>query len=489
MNTATDTPNLPEPPDTAAAEDAPEFRVRISSDQVQVVLDCPDPLADLERTLDRVMAAFKELHLPEFPDREMLQEFITSSAQPGEHFVRHPLIMGLAPVPSRNGELVWAREFFTQGWAVDEKSGRMDFWEPLERRGVNGGEEVGRVLPPRPGTSGLSVQGKEIAVATPRPFKLRVGKQVSETETEDGTRIFTADCDGRLRYANDTVTVDEIYVIQGDVSLETGNIHHKGAVTVQGDVKAGALIETDGDVAVKGLVEAATIRCGGDLIVVGGVVGDNEGTVEAGGDVQALYISEMKVTAGGDVVAKNEIAHADITCMGKVLVSKGRIAGGTTAARKGIRVAEAGASGSTTTLLIAGQDPTLEPALDAYRPRLHKMDEASSHLGEALRRYHHLPGSLTPELARARDDLQAKLDQITRAMEKMSEEMARLRAEAAEHCHEEIVVYEKIWSGTTVQLGNDSLYVRASVQKPRLVQRKKYQVKLTPMGDGNQPDD
>lgn len=472
----------------SGAGGGPEFSLRVSTDQVSVHLDCADPLADLEQVLDQVMKKFTELHLPQYPDRDLTRDIIQSASQLGDHLVRHALIVGLPPVPPEPGRLEWCRDFFAEGWAVDG-SDRMDFWEPMERRSVAADEELCRALPPVPGVPGLNVYGKEIPVPTLKPAKLRAGKNVTESEREDGARVFTAAIDGRLRYAKDTVTVDDMYVIKGDVSLETGNIHHKGAVTVHGDVRSGALIETDGDVTVRGLVEAATIRCGGDLAVGGGIVGDGEGVVSAGGKVEALYISEARVSAGGDVVVKNEIAHADIDCRGRVRADKGRIAGGRTVGLQGIRVAEAGAGGATTTHLIAGLDPDLEPALDVHRARHDRLDEAQAKLAEALARHDDLAPEQAAAQAEARTGLQRKLAEIEAARLEVQAAMTELKEAAASQAVEEIVIYEEIWSGTTVQLGSQGMVVRASVHKPRLVRRDRQRLKLVPMGENNTPDD
>ncbi|MCP4572189.1 MAG: DUF342 domain-containing protein [bacterium] len=483
---AEEAPEEAGPGETAA--EAPHFSLRISPDQVSVLLDCPDPLANLDTILDRIMKEFEELHLPQFPDRDLTREIIESAATPGGHLVRHAVIVGQSPTPPQPGRLAWSRDFFVAGWAVDGDD-CMDFWEPLERRAVSAGEVVCRVLPPEPGVPGLNVYGKEISVPTLKAAKLRAGKHTIETQAEDGVRVITAECDGRLRHAKDTVQVDDIYVIKGDVSLETGNIHHKGAVTIHGDVRSGAVIETDGDVAVRGLVEASTIHCGGDLVVGGGIVGDGEGEVIAGGGVEALYISETRVRAGGDVVVKNEIAHADIECRGKVRACKGRIAGGRTLGLKGIRVAEAGAGGSTTTLLVAGFDPDLEPALLEHRTKLVRLDEARKALVEALAKHGELPPEKAKALAHLRTELQDKLANIDESHEEVLADMTALKEAAGREVLEEIAIYEEIWSGTTVQLCKWSMYVRASVHKPRLVGRNRKNLKLLPMGEGNTPED
>ena len=86
--------------------------------------------------------------------------------------------------------------------------------------------------------------------------------------------------------------MDEVYHVPGNVDIETGHIKHPGAVLVDGDVLAGARVEADGDIEVRGTVEASYIHTGGSLTVHGGIAGMGEGTVKAAGSVYAKYILE-----------------------------------------------------------------------------------------------------------------------------------------------------------------------------------------------------
>ncbi len=219
--------------------------------------------------------------------------------------------MGEHPRPPRDGELVWTRDFFATGWEVDEESGVMNFWEKLERRSVAQDEVVARIHPPVPGRPGLNVYGKAIGVAKPQQARLRAGKGVQEA-TEDGLRVFRATVAGRVRLVSGVLSVDDVYTVKGDVSLETGNIHHTGCVTIGGDIKTGALVEADGDIVVKGMLEPCRIRCGGSLTVAGGIVGDEGYDIEVAGELHARYVSEATVRAGGDVHVVGEIAHSHV---------------------------------------------------------------------------------------------------------------------------------------------------------------------------------
>jgi uncharacterized protein (DUF342 family) len=479
MTKTADKPEIPvEPPEQEAA---PGVRLRVSEDQVQVLLEAVDPLADPHACVMEIRTACEDLKLPEIPGAENLREFLVRVAKPDEDLTGELLIMGRPPEPPRDGQLVWARDFFRQGWEVDPETGSVNFWEHLERPGVVAGEEICRVIPPVPGKAGLTVFDQPITVRKPRAEKLRTGKNVEVTEEPDGTRILKAACNGRVRHALGVVTVDDLYVIKGDVCLETGNIHHTGSVSIQGDVKAGALLEVAGDVVVQGLVETSTIRCGGTLTVHGGIVGDGTGTVDADGEVHALYVNEARISCRGSLVVQNEITHSEITCHGEVLVTAGRIAGGRTVALGGIQVAVAGAKGSTGTVLIAGRDPALEANIADLRGRLPRLERARARLQAARERYRPDPDAAADEQRRTAEELQAKHDEVEEAIAQLKAEVDHLKQRASAHAVAEILVFRELWSGTTVQLGDAVGQVRKSVPKPRRIRRTGGDVSILPM--------
>ncbi|HPF69603.1 MAG TPA: FapA family protein [Candidatus Krumholzibacteria bacterium] len=472
------------PPDDP---DAPAFDVRISRDQVMVVLDCPDPLLDAELVAIRIVEKFVELKLPEYPDRELVVEILRNVAVPGAHLRDQPLIMGAEPVPPRDGALEWARDFFATGWEVDAETGAMNFWERAARGSVAEGEVIARLLPPVAGTPGLNVYGKPIGVGKPQQARMRAGKGVMDVD-EGGVRLLKASVAGRVRLQSGVVTVDDVYAVRGDVCLETGNIHHTGSVTIGGDIKAGALVEADGDIVVKGMLEPCTIRCGGTLNVAGGIIGGEGCTITVGGELHARYVSEATIRCGGDVHVQGEVKHSVVETTGRVLVPEGRIAGGSTIAWKGIRVGEAGASGSAKTVLVAGVDPTLPERTGELRERMRKAVAARQRVTEAINEAAGT-GRLNDGQRATIEALRAKLDELAQTHAEAARGIEEMEQQAAAEGVPEIVMFKEVWSGTTIHLGDEKLVVRSSVLKPRLAQLKQSGAVLLPLGEGNMPSD
>lgn len=484
--TATSEPKQPSAPESRKKV---EYRLTVREDKMAVLLDHPDPAADLHATVDRILNSLMELEIVDAPDGPALLELLETVCTEGEPLTGFTVMTGTPPQPPVDGALEWTRDFFTQGWAIDEDTGAINFWERLERCAVREGESLLKLVHPVEGEPGSNVFGAEIAPAKPAKVKVRCGKGVEMSEAE-GATLYSATLDGRVRWNDNTISVDDVYSIRGDVGLATGNIHHTGTLVIEGDVNAGATVEADGDIVVKGMIEAATILCGGSLTVAGGILGSKDTQIEVQGEVQAKYISEADVRAAGDVTVTNEIAHSRIRTRGRVDVTRGRICGGETYALRGIHLAEAGASGSTKTLLVSGVDYTLSGKLEQRHQDLERLDKTLEKIELTLEKAKQRREPITPELKAKLADLLKKREVVTAARDQEKATIDRVTKTALADAVEEIAIFSELWSGTTIQLGRYVPHVvKSSVQKPRIAQVRNKRIRVLPMGEGNTPED
>ncbi len=490
MDTSTtndqETGNQPEP-ETEVAK--PRLKVRISPDHLQVVLDAEDPLADLETSVEKILSQCRDLGVDPLPEAEALTALLRAEATAGEEVCDLVLMSGRAPVKPVNGRLEWSHDYFVSGWAIDEKTGSIDFWERIDHRNVLEGDLLVTVVAPVEGVPGLDVMGNPISVDKPKAAKIRCGKGVHQDSLPEGLAVY-ASRHGKVRFNDGTVAVDDVLVVKGDVSLETGNIHHNGAVIVEGDVREGATIQTEGDIEVKGLLEPCNIQAGGSLTVDGGIIGDQGHLIQVGGQVLARYIRQAVIRAEGDVMVVREINHSDITTRGKVDVSQGRIAGGRTLARKGIFVAEAGAGGGPLTELISGVDPTLNVKLKHHRDRIAKAEAAREGILHAIREYEIMADRLSTAQTRLLAGLREKVQALDEAKRNEEVQEKKLLEYAKRQAHLEIEIYREVRSGTVIQLGKWKTRVHTSVFKPRIARLHGKDVMVLPMGeDGTVRDD
>jgi uncharacterized protein (DUF342 family) len=470
-------------PDAASptATAPPEFQVRLSGDKLTMLVTMPDPHRSLEGAAARLALELPPLELAVDVGEDILRDLIAAACAPGEHLVDHPLLTGDPPVPPRDGEIQWQDDYFATGFARDEETNRLDYWERAERRAVTQDQLLAVVLLPRDGIPGRTLQGNEIPVSKPKPVRLRAGKGVRTEELDDRLNLYAA-VSGRLSHKDGTVTVDDVYTIRGDVCLETGNVHHTGALVVQGDVKEGARIDCEGDVLVKGLVEPCDIACGGNLTVGGGIVGDQDHRIDVVGSVQARYLNDVILRSGGDVVVTSQIDHSEVETLGKVLIPKGRIAGGCIKAYRGITVGHAGAASATGTVLMPGCDWRLLAKRRDREATIIQLQEIRDQIKQRIDRT--VADGVFDDAARQQiEDFKAKLVKIDRALQAAVAAMDEQQAESQRDGVREVAVLAALWSGVTFKLGQATVVSDRNYDLPRLVTLRRDKARILPMAE------
>lgn len=471
---------------TATTATPSEFCVRLSTDRLSLYVTAPDPHTDLAATAARLSRELPGLELAVEVGVEILLDLLSHACRPGEHLVEFPLLTGEPPQEPRDGAIQWQDDFFAEGFVIDEQNDKIDYWERAEKRAVNEGQLIAVLLLPLEGTPGRTLLGDEVSVNKPASVRLRAGKGVRTEEQDDRVLYHAAVC-GRLQYKDGTVSVDEVYIIRGDVNLETGNISHTGTLVIQGDVKENSRIECKGEVLIKGLVEPADIVCGTDLTVAGGIVGDESHRIEVAGSLQARYLNDVNLRCGGDVTITSQIDYSQIECCGKVTVLKGRIAGSTVKAYKGIVVGTAGSNGARSTHLFPGHSWRYEHHLEQRRPNIIKLQAARDKINNAIAQLVVL-GDLDAPRQQALAQLKAKLDQVEQVLRN---EIAAQDREAEEHLRgavREVVVLTQLFAGVTIRIGNSQITSDRNYEMPRLVALRRDKVRILPMGELNTPD-
>ena len=151
--------------------------------------------------------------------------------------------------------------------------------------------------------------------------KIGVGNNVVLSETED--EIYSK-CDGQAAFRSGKVTVDNVYIVQGDVDVTTGNVAFNGDIVVNGNVRTGFTVRAKGNIEINGVVEAAKIEAGKNVLIRDGVQGNKRAYIIAGGDVTAKFIESATVFAEGFIEA-NSILYSDITSEKSVTVKGKRL--------------------------------------------------------------------------------------------------------------------------------------------------------------------
>lgn len=275
-----------------------------------------------------------------------------SRAAAGQALTMVPVAHGIPAEAGQDGHIQYtARETVVVRTVCDE-SVCVDMHNVLSFINVMPGDEIGRIIPPTTGRPGRSVEGQVIAQKPGKPLTLSIGSNIRLLE--DGVTM-VAEVAGRVCCAAGEISVAEEFIVAGDVDFGIGSIVFNGYVEVRGDVLDGFNITAAKGLRVNGNIGACAIQSDGDIVFCG-MDGQKKGSIICGGSITANFIHETDVECSGDLNIEVELHNSQVRSLGRVVVKRGAIAGGSCTALGGIQARKAGSGASVKTVLWAGVD-------------------------------------------------------------------------------------------------------------------------------------
>lgn len=222
---------------------------------------------------------------------------------------------------------------------------------------VKKGDLLAVRIPQTEGTPGKNIFGLDVPARTGRPIPMPQGKN---TEVRNENELY-ATIDGQIVDSTRKIDIDPHLDIRSSVGTGTGNIDFTGSVSIKGNVEAGFVVKATGDIEIGGMVNGAEVY-GRNVVIKGGINGQNRGIVKAVEDVQAQFAENANIEAGRDVSIIDAILHSNVRAGNRVYVEerRGIITGGSVAAGEEIRCKMAGNAAAVVTRMAVGVDPTVQ---------------------------------------------------------------------------------------------------------------------------------
>ena len=337
--------------------------VNISEDEMKAYLHATPPgPGGVDISADTIIAFLKNNRVIAGIDEERIREFQDSPIYREDYLVAE----GILPQNGENAKIVYNFEAEnTEVQLQETRTGQINFKELNLIQNVVEGQPLAQKIPAQRGKAGKTVTGKYLEATNGKDIPMPIGKNTKVGP--DGLTI-VAEVSGQVLLVKNKITVQEIYVVEGDVSIRTGNITFLGSVFVKGNVDDGFVIKASGNIEVKGIVGKAELDTEGDIIVSQGIVGKEGGVIRAGKSIWAKFIQNTEVVESGDmvivtdgIVNSNVMANRKIICRGK----RADIIGGNLIASESISARNLGsASGGNNTVVSVGFDPKSKERLD-----------------------------------------------------------------------------------------------------------------------------
>ena len=249
--------------------------------------------------------------------------------------------------------------------------------------------------------------------------------------------------------------------IQGTVGQANGDIDCEGDLRVDGNVLDGRVIRARGSIHVGGVVQAAQVTAGADLVAAGGILGRHKAHCIAEGNLTARYIARAFVKAGADIRIEGEIENSTVIAGGSILVPAGAIIGGQITAACSVSCRSVGVH-HTRTYVEAGVDPAGEAEAVTAMARVAACRERAERIRTTVEPLLRLRKSLNAqqkeratELLFEANGMDAEIKQI---LDRLRENDQRLRLRAPPV----IEVAEALHPGVRIRL----LHLEATVEVP-----------------------
>ena len=230
----------------------------------------------------------------------------------------------------------------------------------------------------------------------------------------------------------------------------------------------GFKIEAGKNINVKGTVENAEVRAGGDIELMSGITGSE---LYCEGDLKCRFIENCTVFVKGDIMAEY-ILNSNIKC-GRSIKTVGRIAkiiGGSCLAGHNIETTTIGSIANVKTRLELGTDYTVidrQQKLQEQIPELEKKIESIKPIISLLRQLE-ASNRLTPEKAEILEKAQYNYSANMDMLESAKKELDQIAEAISNRGYGRILCTGMIHPGTTVVIGPTTLHVNETLSNTSL---------------------
>ncbi len=339
---------------------------------------------------------------------------------------------------------------------------------------VSRGQELVRKVPMEEGEDGFDVTGKVLRARRAKDVKIAAGPYTALSE--DGLTLVASE-DGHLVREGSRFTVYPVFEVKGDVDYATGNLEFVGSIVIHGSVKEDFSVRAEKDLEVHGVVERATLFCGGDMRLTSSARGMDHGKLESGGNIFVEYVDQCVIRAARDVVFRRALMHCDVEAgMGvrHTEGGKGLIAGGSIKAGSEVECLILGSGMETKTAVYVGVSPGLLRKKKKLLASLEELEDKKTTIEKNIKYLTKIMNT------KGLDDRQKAMAMKFVELEKtVKEQIAKLRTVLGE-VEKTVDAMKnqgcvKVWGvchpGVSVTIRGETLLVREPVERIRFIYR------------------
>lgn len=298
-----------------------EAAVSTSADGLEAYITVKSPeFNGAEITIEKILEAVEAKKITFGIDNDLLKNIAE------ERIYNVPLTFanGVPPIDGQNGYVEPLYDEVRKLKPKVREDGSVDFRDLDAVVNVRVGDPICRIYNETSGKNGTDVFGNEIRSTPGDPPQIPMGANTGVNG--DGSLLIALD-DGNLIFDNGKFSVETLFVVKENVDISIGNIKFVGSIEIKGNVDEGFTVESGNDITVWGMVNGATLRAKGNIVVKNGCI--NSTIISEQGDVTVGFGETCRVQCKGSFRA-NSIISSTIFCEGDLecINTPGTVVGG-----------------------------------------------------------------------------------------------------------------------------------------------------------------
>ncbi len=341
-------------------------------------------------------------------------------------------------------------------------AGRVDHHERSAFTIIPRGTLLGRLIPATPGRDGRDLLGKTLVAREGRPYPLAADESI--TIADDGQ--VTAACDGVLEMNLPRLKVRSRLRVEGFVDFSTGNIDVPGDVAIDRGVRDGFVVKAAGEVRIGALVEAATVECGRDAALDGGMAARGKGRLKIARDCRAKYLDSVTGAVGRDLLVSKEIVNCTLA-VGRSLVGiTCGVTGGELVVAGPVEIDTIGSESGVDTVVRLGVSPELESAAIGLSELIPQLETRCARGVARLEQLKAATNKLTARQAEEMTELEFESATGATQLAKVRATLDKLRSFAAARTSVQLVVHGRLHPGVKLFAGRWTIEISAEKKGP-----------------------
>ncbi len=440
-----------------------KYKIVISDDEMKAYLSVTPPIGG-GRPLnpDEIIEACKQKGITFGLKEDVIRETVKKSQEEVTAINDVLIAEGEEPIDGEDGKVEFKVRLASGNKFKVLENGRVDYKEQDLITVVEEGDLIATVVKPKPGQrDGHTVLGEVIEAKPGHDVNLEIGNNIRVEDKGDEIYYYAA-ISGQLVNNKNTISVEPIYVVEGDVGPKTGNIKFKGAVLVKGSVNDGFSVLATGDITIQGNVGSSVIKSNGKVIVQNGFVGKGKGMIYADGDVEIKFAENAIVKSGANINIVRAALNCKLTAGEKIISvkEKGQIIGGIIKAKMGVEVKSLGNELEHKMDVFVGMDFITEDKVIEIRNKLNKYAKNLQRINlviEKIKKVSEDINELPQNLQNVYNDARKKKTLVLVAIDNLKKKEMEYTQKISQPEDAEIIVHETIYPGVKIFFG-DKLY-------------------------------